>query len=305
MSTESTRCGVRRGSPCHNEGVSQHATDWPPRPAAAEPEHQGPFEPERPTLRKRLGGIIAAIVALLAKFKVVLLLLPKIKLLATAGSMLVSLAAYAAIWGWQFGAGVVFLLLLHELGHYLQLKFEGIQPKALVFVPFLGAYVSSEASGRSPETHARVALAGPILGSLAAIPLVVLYHTTGNDLWRALAFFGFFINLFNLIPFGPLDGGQATEALRPAAWIAALVVAVLVAAIVPSTVAVLLIVATAYKLYASHRDRKAGKAAPRFGELSPRGRLLAAAAYIGLIAVLAVATNATHLVRHFGDPRNF
>jgi Zn-dependent protease len=289
--------------------MSEHATDWPPRPVPdpvpdPEPQQQGPFGPDRPTLRKRLGGALAAIVAVLAKFKAVLLLLPKIKLLVTGGSMLVSLGAYAAIWGWQFGAGVVFLLFVHELGHYIQLKLEGIQPKALVFVPFLGAYVSSEGSGRSPETHARVALAGPILGSLAAVPLVLLWHATGNDLWRALAFFGFFINLFNLIPFGPLDGGQATEGLPLAAWVAALAVTIGVAAIVPSTVAILLVAATAYKLYASHRDAGEGKV-PRFGTMSRRHQVMVAAAYIGLMAVLAVATNATHLVRHFGDPRTF
>jgi Zn-dependent protease len=288
--------------------MSEHAADWPPRPVpdpAPDPAPQhNPFGDERPTLRKRLGGVAAAVIAVLAKFKAVLLLLPKIKLLATGGSMLVSLGAYAAIWGWQFGAGVVFLLLVHELGHYIQLKLEGITPKALVFIPFLGAYVSSEASGRSPETHARVALAGPILGSLAAVPLVLIWHATGNDLWRALAFFGFFINLFNLIPFGPLDGGQATEALPPGAWIAALVVSIGVAAIVPSTVAILLVVATAYKLYASRRDAKEGKV-PRFGTLSRRHQVMVAATYIGLLAILAVATNATHLVRHFGDPRSF
>jgi Zn-dependent protease len=286
--------------------VSQHATDWPPRPAEPDPpeEHRGPFDPESPTLRKRLGGAVAALVALLAKFKGILLLLPKIKLLATGGTMLVSLVAYGAIWGWQFGAGVVFLLLLHELGHYIQLKREGIQPKALVFVPFLGAYVSSEAENRSAETHARVALAGPVLGSLAAVALVPVWHATGNDLWRALAFFGFFINLFNLIPFGPLDGGQATEALPWKAWIPAVAVAIGVAFIVPSTVAILLVAATGYKLYATHRDRGAGKA-PRFGPLSRRNQVLVAAAYIGLVATLAIATNATHLVRHFGDPRQF
>lgn len=288
--------------------MSEHAADWPPAPVPdpvpdPAPQHHNPFGEEKPGLRKRLGGVLAAIVAFLAKFKAILLLLPKIKLLATAGTMLVSLGAYAAIWGWQFGAGVVFLLLLHELGHYIQLKLEGIQPKALIFIPFLGAYVSSEAD-RGPETHARVALAGPILGSLAAIPLVILWHATGNDLWRALAFFGFFINLFNLIPFGPLDGGQATEALPPGAWIAALAASIGVAAIVPSTAALLLVLATGYKLYSSRRDAREGKV-PRFGTLSRRGQVIVAATYIGLLVVLAVATNATHLVRHFGDPRSF
>ena len=94
-------------------------------------------------LRKRAAGVGAALLALLAKAKSLLLLLPKLKLLATFGSAFVSIAAYALLWGWPFAAGFVALLFLHELGHVIQLRREGIRASAPMFIPFLGAVISA------------------------------------------------------------------------------------------------------------------------------------------------------------------
>src|SRR4051794_36598079 len=119
------------------EFVEYYTPPAPPQPTPSQPAP--PLEPERRTLRSRLGGAVAALAVLLAKFKSALLLLPKLKLLTTSGSMLVSVAAYALIWGWRFAAGFVLLLIVHEMGHVLQLRREGIKSSAPLFIPFLGA----------------------------------------------------------------------------------------------------------------------------------------------------------------------
>ena len=168
--------------------------------------------------KRRLGPIGAAILAFLAKIKSILLLLPKIKLLATAGTMLVSVLAYATIWGFPFALGFVVLLLVHEMGHVIALRREGIKASAPMFIPFLGAVISARSLGDNAAAEARVGLAGPILGTIGAAACILIWHATGNDIWRALAFTGFFLNLFNLLPVVPLDGGRAMAAMAPWMW---------------------------------------------------------------------------------------
>src|SRR2546423_307327 len=183
----------------------------PPAPPAPEPQRQSPL--------KRFGGAIAGalagIASLAGKLKAVLLLLPKLKLLTTSGSMLVSIGAYALIWGWQFAVGFVLLLFVHEMGHVIQLRREGVPASAPMFIPFLGAVVGMKRLPDDAGAEARVGLAGPVLGSLACLVPLGLYAATGNHLFQALAFTGFFLNLFNLAPVLPLDGGRAMAALSP------------------------------------------------------------------------------------------
>src|SRR3954469_18842041 len=126
-------CGVSI-SCCDNLYVEYYSPP-PPQPPS-EPYVAPPLQPERKTLRSRLGGIVAALAILLGKFKAVLLLLPKIKILSTSGTMLVSIAAYALIWGWKFAAGFIVLLFIHEMGHVFQLRREGIKASAPLFIPF-------------------------------------------------------------------------------------------------------------------------------------------------------------------------
>src|SRR5918912_214511 len=132
---------------------------------------EGPIHPgsgRRFTLKKLTAPLGAAALALLklgAKLKALLLLLPKLKLLTTSGTMLVSVAAYSLIWGWAFAAGFVVLLFVHEMGHVLQLRREGIKASAPVFVPFLGAFVAMKQLAGNALAEARVGLAGPVLGS--------------------------------------------------------------------------------------------------------------------------------------------
>src|ERR671933_2673769 len=183
-------------------------TDLEPRPAYPPPAPPSPPE-ERRSLRGRIGGAIGAALLLLAKLgtklKALLVVLPKLKLLSTSGTMLVSIGAYALIWGWRFALGFVLLLLVHEMGHVIQLRREGVPASAPLFVPFLGAFVGMKRAPKDAATEARVGLAGPILGSLAAAALIPVYVGTGEPFWQALAFTGLLLNLFNLAPVLPLD----------------------------------------------------------------------------------------------------
>jgi Zn-dependent protease len=155
-------------------------------------------------LRKLIGPAIALVIAA-AKWGFVLL---------KFSSIFIALAAYALIFGWKFAVGFVLLILLHETGHFIEAKREGLNPRLPVFVPFLGAYV--QYTRGHPWQTVRVAIAGPILGGAAAAVCFAIAQHDGSRLMYALAYSGFFINLFNLIPFGIFDGGAV---LRSARWL--------------------------------------------------------------------------------------
>ena len=147
-----------------------------------------------------------------APFVFLFTLILKLGSLAKFAALFVAFGGYALIWGWKFGLGVVLLIFVHEMGHFLEAKREGLHPKLPVFIPFLGAYV--QYTRGNPWQTARVAIAGPILGGIAALACYLAARSDGSDLLMALAYFGFFINLFNLLPIGILDGGAVWRSTR-------------------------------------------------------------------------------------------
>jgi len=279
----------------------------PQAPAApAEPEAEADrdaFGNERPRddePRKRGigGGIVAALLAILAKGKAVLLLLPKLKLLTTSGSMLVSIAAYSLIWGWKFAVGFVILLFVHEMGHVIQLRREGIEASAPLFIPFLGAVVWGRLLEGNALAEARVGLAGPILGSIGAGVCWAIGAGIDSDFWRALAFIGFFLNLFNLAPVTPLDGGRAVAALTPWMWFLGLFLVGVLAFTYPNPIIFLILIMGAFDV---HRRWKARHAQADYYKVSPRNRAIVAVVYLGLIVALAVGLDMTHVARTLSD----
>ena len=154
----------------------------------------------RGVIRRISGPLIAGVIAL-AKWSFVLV---------KFGGIFLAVGGYALIWGWRFAIGFVFLILVHELGHFLEAQREGLHPKLPVFIPFLGAYV--QFTRGNPWQTARVAIAGPILGGAGALGFLVWGEHTGSQLLRAIAYTGFFLNIFNMIPFGFFDGGQVWRA---------------------------------------------------------------------------------------------
>lgn len=153
-------------------------------------------------IRKAVGPVIALVIAV-AKFSFVLL---------KFSSIFIAVAAYALIFGWKFAVGFVLLIFIHELGHYIEAKREGLSPKLPVFIPFLGAYV--QYTRGHPWQTVRVAIAGPILGGAAAAVCLAIAQSNGSQLMYALAYSGFFLNLFNLLPFGIFDGGAVWRSAR-------------------------------------------------------------------------------------------
>jgi Zn-dependent protease len=262
-----------------------------------------PARPRRP-LWKRAGGALIALGLLAVKFgaklKALLLLLPKLKLFTTSASMLVSIGAYSLIWGWKFALGFVLLLLVHELGHVIQLRREGIPASAPMFIPFLGALVAMKELPKDAAAEARVGLAGPVLGSLAALVPLGLYALTGDDLFKALAFVGFFLNLFNLLPVLPLDGGRAMAALSPWMWLVGYALLVAATFAFPNPIMLLILLFGGFETWRRWRERKSPESR-EFHRVKPATRLAIGTVYLGLAAALAVGMDATFLERDFGD----
>lgn len=188
--------------------VTQDPNDWEPGEWSPPPDEPPQYNPVQsgPNWRKRIeritGPVIAGVIAL-AKWSFVLV---------KFSTIFVAVGAYALIWGWKFAIGVVLLILLHETGHYIEAKREGLNPRLPVFVPFLGAYVAYTRG--HPWQTARVAIAGPILGAAASAVFYAIAKSQHSDLMYALAYFGFFLNLFNLLPFGFFDGGAVWRSAR-------------------------------------------------------------------------------------------
>lgn len=136
----------------------------------------------------------------------------KLGFLLKFAAIFVAFGGYTLIWGWRFALGVIVLIFLHELGHFIEAKREGLHPSWPVFVPFLGAYVKHTRG--NPWQTARVAIAGPILGGLAALACYVIGRADGSSLLVALAYFGFFLNLINLLPFSILDGAAVWRSTK-------------------------------------------------------------------------------------------
>lgn len=279
-------------------GPDPHSAGYGPLPAGYDPSREQFDPPRQSFLRRRLGPIIAAIIAFLAKFKTLLLLLPKLKLITTAGTMLVSIGAYALIWGVPFALGFVVLLLVHETGHVIALRREGIKASAPMFVPFLGAVISARSLGDNALAEARVGLAGPILGSIGSAACLLVWHATGNDIWRALAFTGFFLNLFNLLPVVPLDGGRAMAAMAPWMWFVGFAALIPLVFVFHNPIMLIIIVFAGLETFRRWKLLKSGgQEQQSYYRVKPLDRVLVAAVYLSLIALLVVGMQAANLPR--------
>jgi len=280
------------------------STWLPPAAPGREPELPAAPPPPPPTesrVKRLLGPLFVAGLALLklgAKAKALLLLLPKLKLLTTSASMLVSVAAYAVIWGWKFAVGFVALLFVHEMGHVIQMKREGVQISGMLFVPFLGAAVGARSMGGNALAEARIGLAGPVLGTLATAALIPIAEAQDSDFLRALAFTGFFLNLFNLVPVVPLDGGRAMAAMAPWMWFAGFAAMLGFFVLFPNPILVLILLLGGMETWRRWKTRKQGlEGNEAYYRVKPVHRLAVAAAYLALIAICAVGMDLTFVDR--------
>jgi Zn-dependent protease len=170
---------------------------------------------------KKIGTVLATVALVLWKAKfVVVLLLTKMKLLllgftkiGTLLSMLATMGAYWAMWGWPFAVGFVLSIYVHEMGHVSALRHYGIRASAPMFIPFVGAFVRLRESLHSEWEDAIVGLAGPLWGLAAAVATYVAYVVTGMPIFGAVAHAAAWVNLFNLLPVWQLDGGRGFTAM--------------------------------------------------------------------------------------------
>jgi Zn-dependent protease len=274
------------------------------QPPAHYPEGYRPEPAQKAPLWKRAGGWIVAGGLLLFKFgaklKGLLLLLPKLKLLTTSASMLVSVGAYALLWGWRFGVGFVALMFIHEIGHVIQLRREGIKTGPVTFIPFLGAYVAMKEMPKDAAAEARVGLAGPVLGTVGTLIPLAIWQLGGGDFWQALAFVGFFLNLFNLLPVLPLDGGRAMAALTPKMWIVGFLGLIAITFLAPNPIMILILLFGGVETWRRWQQRKDPEA-QAYHRVRPRTRWAVAAVYVGLAVLLAIGMDLTFLEREISD----
>jgi Zn-dependent protease len=201
---------------------------------------------------KRLGPL-APLAIVLAKGKGLLLAIFKLKFLFSFFSFI---AVYVAFWGWKFGAGFAVCILIHELGHYVDIRRRGLPAEMPVFLPGLGAYVKWDALGVTRRQIAEISLAGPLAGWMAAAGCLWLYTMTGNFLWVALAHTGAVINLLNLIPVWQLDGGKAIESLSKNERVALLVAAIAIGVLARQGIFILIAGGAAYRLFTKDKPKR-------------------------------------------------
>jgi Zn-dependent protease len=251
------------------------------------------------------------VLVLIAKWfaKVKFLLLPIIKflplLLKTGGTMILSIGLYALFWGWKFAVGFVLLIFVHECGHLIVARIFRLKVSAPMFIPFMGALIALREAPKDAWMEAWVGIGGPLLGTVGAAICEGVYLATGNPLFQALAFSGFFLNLFNLAPIGMLDGGRIVTALSPWLWLVGAVVMIALLFIHPNFLIVLILIMSVPRLWFLFRRKSEEEL--RYYEVTPGRRIIMAGMYFGLIALLLFGmalTNALPPTQHQDNAEN-
>ena len=216
------------------------------------------------------------------------------KLALTGGTMLLSLVLYAGIWGWRYAAGFVFCLFVHEMGHLIAARQRGLAVSAPAFIPFMGAFITMREQPPDVETEAHIAIGGPLLGTLAAFGFWFAGQQTGDGLLLAIAYSGFFLNLFNLLPVSPLDGGRITAVLGPRIWLlgAPLMVALLLWR--PSPVLVIILVMSLPQLMKAWRYDPNAPENLAYYAIPAAKKWEYGIMYLGLAATLAIMMYEVH-----------
>jgi len=278
--------------------IAEHRAAQQATEAASAPQTSADGAPHSaPIGRKDAAGCAsgAAIVAVLSKVALAgKVLLPFLSAIA-------SLAAYALLFGWQFGLGILVLLFAHEMGHYIIIRAKGIPASWPVFIPLLGAYVAMRRMPANVRDEAEIAIAGPFAGAMASALCFWLYQVTGLDILLPLAYFSFLINLLNLVPVSPLDGGRIVAAISRWIWPIGLV-AMGVAFVYTHSILLLILLWLGFmETISRFRSMSPGNVYYRIPLLS---RAYVTIFYFGLAAALAIGMFATEglMIARAGQP---
>jgi len=211
------------------------------------------------------------------------------KLATTGGTMLLSLAVYATIWGWPYAAGFIALMFAHEMGHFVAARRCGLNVGAPTFIPFVGAWIELKDQPLDVRTEAYVAMAGPLVGTVAAVAVYLAGRWTDSKVLLAIAYAGLFLNLLNLLPISPLDGGRITAIISPRIWLIGAPMMLAMLLYRPSPVlAIIAILAFPQLIKAWKNDPKAPENRAYYGvplqaKLEYGGLYLALTAYLGIM----------------------
>ncbi len=266
----------------------------PPMPLRVDPPKKTPWQRVKEVLAP-----IGVVLVIIAKFfgKLYYLVLPALKfvpvILKTGGTMLLSIWFYAMNWGWWFAIGFVLLIFVHECGHLVVARRFGLKVGAPVFIPFMGAFIALKDAPHNAWVESCVGIGGPFFGAAGALLCEAGYLVTGEPLLRALAYSGFFLNLFNLVPIGFLDGGRIATALSPWLWVAGLVILGAMVFTHPNFILIVILVTSLPRLWTLFRAKTDEE--KRFYEITPTQRWTMAVLYFGLVALLVLGMQYSHL----------
>jgi Zn-dependent protease len=214
------------------------------------------------------------------------------KMLTTGGTMLLSMLAYSWVFGWRYAAGFVLLIFVHEMGHYLAARRRGLAVGAPTFIPFVGAWIEMKQMPHDVETEAFVGFAGPLAGTAGALACYWVARQTGSELLLALAYSGCMLNLFNLIPVSPLDGGRITAIISPKIWLAGVPLLAALFFYRPSPMLILIAILAYPQLKAALSGRH--ERPPEYYQVPREARINYAVIYLGLAAFLAIMSYDLH-----------
>ena len=218
------------------------------------------------------------------------------KVLLSGGSMLLSLVIYGQLFGWRYAAGFILLLFIHEMGHFLAAKQRGLEVGLPTFIPFVGAWINLKEQPRDVETEAYVGFAGPLLGSVAALGCYYMGRHTGEDIWLALAYIGFLLNLFNLIPLSPLDGGRIVAIISPKIWLIGFPLLVAFFIYRPNPLLLLIALIAAPQLWSVLKGEHQQSLPEGYYQVPLEQRLQYGCYYLALLAFLAAMSHDVHLM---------
>lgn len=216
------------------------------------------------------------------------------KLFITAGSMVLSIFAYAWAFGWPYAVGFVALIFVHEMGHYVAARRRGLAVGAPTFIPFVGAWIELKDRPHDAETEAYVGFAGPFIGTLGALGCYFAARATDSMLLLALSYAGFFLNLFNLIPLSPFDGGRITAVLSPRLWLIGVPILVGLFFYRPSPLLILMALLAAPQVRQAWRYDPQAPENAAYYSVSLEQRLTYAVYYLTLAGFLAIMSQEVH-----------
>ena len=255
--------------------------------------------PSEATKPKRSGIVAALAVAGTVVLKFLKPLLIGLKffkmgaVLKTGLTMIISMWAYALRWGWGYAAIFVLLIFVHEMGHVIALRKFGVKSGAPLFIPFVGAVVALKEMPKNVRVEAWTAIAGPILGTVGAIACCVVAIATRSAFWFAAAYSGFFLNLFNLIPISPLDGGRVVAAISPKIWVFGFVVILLLFIQSWNPLLFMILILAGRNVYQLWKNKEAVQS--EYYEVDRKTKTRIAVLYFGLLAFLPLAMAMTHI----------